>query len=215
MAHILDSVKEYLDPEFITEAALVLRDGEAPTARALNAWSAAILAGLLKHVENPKAMNRIYSGLDHFPPNLTAHPGALLRTGHQSQNDPKSISGHLLGQLFGPRITALHAVIAQVSGAHPATVSETLGIAGPMVLSALGARLQAGELSVSGLANMLRAEQPRVAAMLPAEIAEVLDAHTLEAPGSDQPEPAVGIPWGLALLLLMSIGVAVLLWMRQ
>lgn len=215
MAYILDSVKEHLDPEFLTEAALELREGEAPIARALNAWSATILAGLLNHVDNPKAMGRIYKGLEHFPPNLAAHPESLLRSGNVSQSDPKEISGHLLGQLFGPKIAALNAGIASVSGAAPKVVSETLGIAGPMVLSTLGRRLQAGELSVSGLANLLRSEQDRITAMLPAEIAEILGARTLEAPDTDQAEPVVGPRWGMSMLLLVGLGVLVLFGMRQ
>ncbi|MBK9337374.1 MAG: DUF937 domain-containing protein [Lewinellaceae bacterium] len=150
MAHILDSVKEYFDPEFIAEAAQTLREGGPQTTRALDTWSAAILAGLLNHVDNPKAMQRIYNGLEHFPPNVAANPAALLRTGNLSQNDPKDVAGHLLGQLFGAKITALNAGIAEVSGAAPATASETLGIAGPMVLSVLGQRLQAGELTRAG-----------------------------------------------------------------
>jgi len=215
MAYILDSVREYLDPEFLTEAASELREGEAPIARALSAWSATILAGLLHHLDNPKAMGRIYNGLEHFPPNIAAHPESLLRVGNKSQNDPRDISGHLLGQLFGQKITALIAGIASVSGAAPKVVSETLGIAGPMVLSTLGQRLRAGELSVSGLENLLRAEQTRVAAILPAEIAEILGAHTLEAPDAEQVEPVVGPRWGMVLLLLVGLGVVVLLGMRQ
>lgn len=215
MAYILDAVKEHLDPEFIAEASEALREGETQTARALHAWSAAIMAGLLNHVENPKAMGRIYHGLDNFPANLVAQPKSLLRSGNLAHNDPREVSGHLLGQLFGPKIQALNAGIAQISGAAPNVVSETLGIAGPMVLSALGQRLRSGELSVPGLANLLRAEQPRVVSMLPAEIAEILGSSVLEAPDSEQVEPAVGNSWGKALLLLVGIAAALLLWFRQ
>ncbi|MBK9337375.1 MAG: hypothetical protein IPM98_12655 [Lewinellaceae bacterium] len=66
-----------------------------------------------------------------------------------------------------------------------------------------------------GLANLLRAEQERIAAVLPPEIGEILGARTLEAPEAEQIEPAVGNQWSLALLLLLGLGVAVLLWMRQ
>lgn len=215
MAYILDSVKEYLDPEFLTEAASELREGELPIARALSAWSATILAGLLNHIDNPKAMGRIYKGLEHFPPNIASQPKLLLRVGNMSQNDPKDISGHLLGQLFGQKISAVSAGIAQVSGAAPRVVSETLGIAGPMVLSMLGQRLRAGELSVSGLENLLRAEQTRVATMLPTEIAEILGARTFEAPDAEQVEPVVGARWAFAMLLLFGFGVVLLLLMRR
>jgi len=215
MAYILDAVKEHLDPEFIADASEALREGENQTARALHAWSATILAGLLNHVDNPKAMGRIYKGLDSFPANLTAQPKSLLRTGNLAQNDPKEVSGHLLGQLFGQKIQALNGSIAHLSGAAPKVVSETLGIAGPMVLSALGQRLRAGELSVPGLANLLRAEQPRIASMLPAELAEILGSSVLEAPDSEQVEPAVGNAWGWAMLLLVGIAAALLVGIRQ
>ena len=215
MAYLLNSVKEYLDPEFIAEVAQSLRVDDAQAAAGLDAWSAAILAGLLNHVDNPKAMNRIFSGLDQFPPDLAQHPAALLRTGNLAKNDPKDISGHLLGQLFGPKITALNTSIAEASGAPAAAVSEMLGIAGPMVLSVLGRRLQAGELSVSGLANLLRAEQPRIAAVLSPDLATIIGSSTLEAPDAEPVEPVEGTRWGLALLLVVALALAVLIATKQ
>jgi len=217
MAYILDAVKEHLDPEFIAEVSQITRESEVQTAQVLHTWSAAILAlaGLLNHADNPRAMQRVYDGLDGFPADLPAQPKSLLREGNLAQNDPKEVSGHLLGQLFGQKIQTLNAGIAQLSGAAPSAVSETLGIAGPLVLSALSRRLRAGELSVPGLANLLRAEQPRVASMLPTEIADILGSSTLEAPDSEQVEPATGNSWGWAMLLLVGLAAALLLWIRQ
>lgn len=215
MAYVLDTVKEHFHPEFLTEAAETLRERTPSIAAGLEAWSVAILAGLLNHVDNPKAMHRIYSGLDHFPPDLMNHPVALLRSGNLAQNDPKDVSGRLLGQLFGPKITPLNAHISAATGAAPAVVSDMLGIAGPMVLSILGQRLQAGELSVPGLANLLRAEQPRIAASIAPEMADIIGSRTLEAPDADQPTPVEGTRWGFSLLLLVLMGVAAFLIVRQ
>ncbi len=215
MANLLDSVKEYLHPAFIAEAAEQLGEGEEQTAKALYAWCATILAGLLDWAGHAKAMTNILTALDHFPPNLTDDPKTLLRSGNLAHDDPKDISGQLLGQLFGAKIPALTNGIASFSGAKPDHVSFLLGVAGPVVLSILGQRVQVGALTVAGLSNVLTRNQDRVLAALPGGISPILDLQHLSQTKTETLEPATGFEWALPLLLLIGLAGGILLYLRQ
>lgn len=215
MANLLDLVKEHLHRGFIAETAHMYREGEEQTAMALQHWSAAILAGLLGHVDNPRAMKRIYRKLDQFPPDILEKPERLLRSGNLAHNDPKEVSGHLLGELFGDKFDALTKSIASLSGVSPANASHLLGIAGPAVLSMLGKRIQAGAMNVSGLGNMLRADQKHIRETLPEELTAIL---AITAPAGDTDalsEPATDLHWVFPLLLLLGLGGAILVYLRQ
>lgn len=214
MANLLDSVKEYLHPGFIAEAAEQLSEGEEQTAKALYAWCATILAGLLDWAGHTKAMNNILEGLDHFPPNLTDDPKALLRSGNLAHNDPKEISGQLLGQLFGAKTPALTNAIAAFSGARPDNVSYLLGIAGPVALSILGHRVQVGALTAAGLSNMLLGNQERVLAALPNGVGAILDLSHIKQGKETDMEAATGFRWATSLALMLGLGIALLLYIR-
>jgi len=215
MANLLDSVKEYLHPGFIAEASEQLGEGEEPISQALFAWCATILAGLLNWVGHEKAMSQIYDGLEHFPPNLTENPKALLRSGELAENDPKEISGKLLGQLFGPKTDKLINGIAGFSGAGPANVSYLLGVSGLVILSILGQRVQAGNLSHSGLSNLLLLNRDRILSALPGGLGAILELRQMDAPQEPVPEEATGFDWLLPLLLLLGLGGLILFYLRR
>ncbi len=215
MANLLDSVKEYLHPGFIAEASEQLGEGEEPISKALFAWCATILAGLLNWVGHEKAMGQIFDGLDHFPPNLTDNAKALLRTGNLAENDPKDVSGRLLGQLFGSKTESLVEGVATFSGTSPAHASYLLGVAGPVILSILGQRVQAGSLSHSGLSNLLLRNREGILSALPGGLAAILQLREMD-PAQAEPamEEATGFSWVLPLLLLLALGGAILFYLR-
>ena len=215
MAYLTDTIKEYLHPELVAEAADMLGEGEAQTRTALHAWCTAIMAGLLDYADHPKAMSRIFRHLGLFPPDIAQQPKALLRRGNLAENDPKEISGRLLGQLFGPKMQPLINNIAGVSGASAPNVSFLLGVAGPVVLSILGQRVQAGQLSVSGLSNLFLADCDRILAALPEEMKPVLALHAVGRQDETLPQASTGFQWALSLFLLISSGVLILLLLRQ
>lgn len=214
MANLLDSVKEYLHPGFIAEASEKLGEGEEQISKALFAWCATILAGLINWVGHEKAMGQIFDGLDHFPPNLTENPKALLRTGNLAENDPKDVSGHLLGQLFGAKTEALINGISAFSGTSPANASYLLGVSGPVILSILGQRVQAGNLTHAGLSNLLSRNRDNVLTALPSGLSSILELRDSDTSQQSEPEPATGYGWVLPLLLLLGIGGLILVYLR-
>ncbi len=214
MANLLDSVHEHLTPAFIAETAQWLGEKDIHTAKALGAWSAAILAGTLNYADHSKAINRIYDHLGHFPPDIMEKPEALLRSGNLSQNDPKEVSGHLMGQLFGAKTTPLINAISAFSGARPEAVSELLGVSAPIVLSIMGKRVQAGALSVAGLSNLLRGDRDRILSALPSGLGTILGVHETSPATNTEPAVATGARWVWALLLMAVFGVGILMVFR-
>lgn len=211
MVSLLDSVHEHLTPAFVAETAQWLGENDVHTAKALGAWSATILAGTLNYADHAKAINRIYNHLGHFPPDIMGKPEALLRSGNLSENDPKDVAGHLMGQLFGAKTPALINAIAAFSGASPKSVSETLGIAAPIVLSIMGQRVQTGALTISGLANTLRNDQTRILSALPSGLGSILDVHDAPQTVDTAMSSDTGAQWVWALALLIALGGG-LLW---
>ncbi|MCS7036202.1 MAG: DUF937 domain-containing protein [Saprospiraceae bacterium] len=215
MSFIFDQTKEHLHAGLVADAAQYARQEDAPTAAALDCWSAAILAGLSQYVDRPRAMSRIFEGLDTFPADVLKRPEQLLRAGNLAQGDPKDRSGQLLGQLFGERIGAVRVAVAEHSGVSLAAASDLLGIAGPVVLGVLSQRLHKGELSVSGLANLLRAERQRLNDVLPPRIAESLGI-SLPLGGEEEPLPQTeGIRWGIVLGVCVALGLITLFAFKQ
>lgn len=211
MVNLLDSVHKHLTPAFVAETAQWLGENDIHTAKALGAWSATILAGTLNYADHSKAINRIYNHLGHFPPDIMEKPNALLRDGNHSENDPKDVAGHLMEQLFGAKTPALINAIAAFSGASLKAVSETLGIAAPIVLSILGQRVQSGALTVSGLTNTLRNDQNRILTALPSGLGSILDVHDMPQTVDTGLSSDTGMQWVWALILMVALGGG-LLW---
>jgi len=214
MVSLLDSVHEHLTPAFVNETAQWLGENDSATAKALGAWSATILAGTLHYADHEKAINRIYNHLGHFPSDIMEKPEALLRSGNLAQNDPKDVAGHLMGQLFGPKIEVLTNGIAAFSGLSPKSVSELLGITAPIVLSILGKRVQASALTVAGLSNTLRADQERILGAVPSGLGVALGLHPAPASAPAGPEPTTGMQWLLPLFLLLVLGGGLMAFLR-
>lgn len=214
MAKLLDSVKEYLTPTFIAEAARQLGEEETSTAKALQGLSATILAGLLDQVNHPETLERLYHQLQQFPPHLIDDPEVLLRPGNLAHHDPKDLAGHWMGQFFGARMPAMTNGIAAFSGAKVSSVSFLSGVAGPVVMSLLQHRIQASTLNASGLANLLLADRDRILAALPSGLGAILGLHPAEAPAENAPVTATDMQWVWPLLLLLGIGGGIMVYLR-
>ncbi len=215
MRFVFDQIKELMHPAFLAEVAHDVHHGEDTTRKALDLWSAAILGKLSQYADRPRAMNRIYEGLSTFPDQV-GQPALLLPDRMAVSEDGTSRAAVLLEQLFGERMSALRAVIAERSGLSSAASARLLRIAGPVVLGVLGRRLRHEELSVSGLANLLRKERSRLASALDPAVADVLDlppyAESEQVEDSGQTE---GLRWGATLAIVATLGVVTLLIFRQ
>lgn len=214
MAKLRDTVREYLTPTFIAEAAHLLGEEENNTAKALYGLCATILAGLLDKADDPEAMQRIFHQFDHYSPHILEDPGVLLRLGNLAHHDPKEIAGHWMGQLFGHHIKTITHGVASFSGIKLSSASFLIGVAGPIVMAVIGHRIQSSVLNASGLANLLLSDRERILTAMPSGLGVALGFHAPAANTAQPPGVATGMQWLLPLLLLLALGGGIMVYLR-
>jgi outer membrane protein OmpA-like peptidoglycan-associated protein len=217
MANLLDSIKDYLSPELIGQAANLLGESESGVAKAAGSIAPTILAGLLEKSGDSNAMGSIFNVLSNFDSNILGNLGSLLGGGNLAHNDPKDTAGQLLGSLFGSKVPGITSAISSFSGVKQSSTSSLLDLVGPLVMGLLSKKINSGGLNVSGLASLLLGEKSSILGALPAGIGSVLGlanfstgtAPTVEAPS------AGGSRWLWPLLLLVGLGAGIMYYLKN
>jgi outer membrane protein OmpA-like peptidoglycan-associated protein len=221
MTNLLDAAKHYLTPELIGHAAGLLEETPEGVSKAANGLVPAILSGLLQKTGDASAMGTIFNLLSNFDTGVLDHLAGLVGGGNLAHDDPKDVSGHLLGTLFGAKVPAITNSVAAFSGVKSSSVSTLLGLAGPLVMGVLSKKIGSEGLSVSGLANLLAGEQKSILGALPGGLASLLGlvdpaaAAATPAGSSDDPGTATGTQWLWPLLLLLGFGIGIMYYMKN
>ena len=218
MTNLLDSVKQYLTPQLISHAAELLEESPEGVSKAASGFIPAILAGLLQKTGDANAMGSIFNLLSGFDAGVLENASGLVGGGNLAHHDPKDVSGHLLGLLFGAKVPAISNSIASFSGVKASSASSLLGLAGPLVMGVLSKKISSEGLSISGLANLLTGEQKSILGALPGGLAGVLGlvnpAAAVAAP-TETVETATGTRWLWPLLLLLGIGAGIMYYVKN
>lgn len=217
MANVLDSLREFVTPQIINQAANMLGENESGISKALGGLAPTILAGLINKAGDANAMGSIFNTLANFNPDILDHLGNLLGGGNLAHNDPRDAAGHLLGNLFGDKVPAITNAVAAFSGAKTSSVSSLLGLAGPLVMGLLSKRINSEGLNVSGLSNLLVAQKGHVSGMLPTGISSLVGFAETHKPNVDAAttEQNIGNRWLTPLLLLLALGACVMYMARH
>ncbi len=216
MSTILDSVKSYLTPDLIGKVSGSLEENSSNTAKAATGFASAILAGLASKAHEPSFLESIFGTLSHSKlASVLDNPTALLHEGNIAHDDPKDVSGKVLGSIFGGKVPAIISAIAAYAGIKHSSSSSLLGMVGPIVLALLGKRLLSGGLTKHTFGNLLSSEKSSLMSSVPPELASVLgfSAPTANMRTVDElPEPAKRSNWLWPLLLLLALLFAFLYW---
>jgi len=218
MANLLDSLKQYITPELIGQAASMMGENESGVSKALGGLAPTILSGLLSKSSDSAAMGGIFNQLSNFDAGILGNLGSLLGGGNLAHNDPKDTAGNLMSSLFGSKVPAILNALASFAGIKSSSVSSLLGLAGPMVMGLLSKRIKSDGLNVSGLANLLVSEKSSIMNALPAGLGSMLgfaDGGSLGG-GTTRGAGAVsnnnnnggGTNWLWPLLVLVALGLA-------
>ncbi len=218
MANLLDSIKEHISPELIGQAAQMLGENEGGISKAISGLAPTILAGLLNKTGDSNAMGSIFNLISNFDSGILDNLGSLIGGGNLAHNDPKDVSGHLLGTLFGAKVPAITNAISSFSGVKSSSTSSLLGLVGPLVMGLLSKKINSGGLNVSGLANLLIGEKSSILGALPSGLGSVLgllDQGSAAAATSSGAEVATGSRWLWPLLLLLALGGGIMYYMKN
>ncbi len=217
MSNLIATIREYITPELLTQAAQVHGEQENGISKAVGGLVPAILAGLLQKSSDSGAISSIFNLLSKADPAVLNHPASLLNAGNLAHNDPKDLSGQLLGLLFGAKVPAMTNAVSSFAGVKATTVSSLLGLVGPLIMSVLGKKINTGGLNLSGLANLLKTEQNTIMGLLPMGMGAVLGMGDLDiAPAATAPtSAATGNRWLWPLLLLLGLGAAMIYYLKN
>lgn len=218
MSNLIETIREYITPGLLTEAAQLHDESENGISKAIGGLVPSLLAGLLQKTSDAGAMGSIFSQLSKFDPAVLTHPAALLAPGNLAHNDPKDASGQLLGLLFGSKVPAMINAISSFAGVKPSTTSSLLGLVGPLLMGILSKKISSGGLNLSGLANLLKGEQNNILGIMPTGLRSVLgmgDMETSSTAATSETEATTGNRWLWPLLLLLGLGVAIIYYLKS
>ncbi|MCC6278977.1 MAG: DUF937 domain-containing protein [Saprospiraceae bacterium] len=219
MANLLDTIKQHITPELIGQAARLLDENEGGISKAVGGLAPTILAGLLQKTGDAGVMGSIFNTLSNFDSGILDNLSSLIGGGNLAHNDPKDVSGQLLGTLFGAKVPAITNSISSFSGTKSSSTSSLLGLVGPLVLGVLSKKINSDGLSVSGLANLLTGEKNSILGTLPTGMSAVLGLVDQGAGGASNAaaanEASTGTNWLWPLLLLLGLGGSVMYYMKN
>lgn len=213
MANLLDSIKEYVTPELISQAAKSLGENEGGISKAIGGLASTLLAGFLNKTGDAEAMSNIFNKLSNFDSGSLDDLAALIGGGNLAQNDPKDAAGQLLGLVFGAKVPAITNAVAAFSGVKVSSVSTLLGMVGPLVMSILSKKINTSSLNANGFANLLVKEKNSILGALPTGLGSIIG---LADWGEDSAtESATGYRWLWPLLLLLGLGGGIIFYLKS
>lgn len=228
MANLLDSLKGYITPELIGQAASMMGESESGISKAMGGLAPTILSGLLSKSNDSAAMGGIFNQLSNFDSGVLGNLGSLLGGGNLAHNDPKDVAGNLMGSLFGSKVPTILNTLASFAGIKSSSVSSLLGLVGPMVMGLLSKRIKSDGLNVSGLASLLNSEKSSIMNALPAGLSSVMgfaDLGSNLGGGATRGASTVindnnnnkggGTNWLWPLLALVALGLAGMYFMKN
>jgi len=216
MAYLLDSIKEYVTPELIGQAASLLGENEGGISKAIGGLAPTILAGLLNKAGDSNAMGSIFNALSNFDAGILGNLGSLLGGGNLAHNDPKDAAGQLFGSIFGAKVPAITNAVAAFSGTKSSSVSSLLGMVGPLVMGLLSKKISGEGLNVSGLANLLLGQKNNILSALPTGLGSILGLADIGATSrNDNTAASNGNRWLWPLLLLLALGAGLMYYLRN
>lgn len=212
--NLLETIKSYLTPELIGQAAQLLGENENGVAKALGGMAPTILAGVLNKSGDAQGMAQVFDMLgDERNAGFLDQLGSLIGGGNLAHNDPKDLSGQLMGALFGSKVQTILNTISAFAGIKSNSTSSLLGLAGPLVMGILQKKISGEGLNISGLLNLLNGEKSSILGALPSGLVDVIGLKGgVTIPSTE--EPATGYRWVWPLFLLIALGMGIIYYMK-
>lgn len=151
------------------QASAQLGESENSVMRGFQTATAAILGGLASRGNQPGFIRQIFD-LISSPSN---DRGVLSNIGSfftERSPQGEGLGSRLLSMLFGGQQSRVAAGISEASGLKASSATTMMGIAAPIVMGALGKRVQEDHLDPSGLSNLLQSETSEVRNVLPSNL---------------------------------------------
>ena len=214
MSSLIDIATRYISHELTGAAASHLGESENAVSKGLGGLVPMILAGLAGKAGDDAAFGSIFGKLtDPVATDSLDRLKDLIGGGNLAHNDPRDLAGGLMGQLFGDKMPAILAALAAFAGLKQGSASSLLGIAGPLVMGALGRTAREENLSQGALQQRLIGERDQIARMLPGPLASAIgivapaaaESHAASHAAA-QTAAAGGKSWLWGIPVLLALG---------
>lgn len=220
MSNLLDSIKGYITPELIGQAASMLGESESGISKAASGLVPTLLAGMINKSGDSSAMGSIFNMLSNTKSeNILGNLSGLLSGGNLAQNDPKDLAGNLMGTLFGGKVPGILNALSSFAGIKSSSTSSLLGLVGPLVMGVLGKRIASDGLNVSGLANLLMGQKSNIMGALPSGLGAVMGladfGGAIGGAKEEVEKAAGGMGWLWPLLLLLGLGAGIMYYLKN
>ena len=137
---MFSSLVGMLDKSSLGGIAGALGESEQSVSRGMESSIAAVLGGLAAKSEDPNSLRKI---LDLVPGTLGAVTGSQMASSVANPDSPLLSAGkRVMSGLFGNSESAVTSALSAQSGFGPGVTSTLMAMAGPMVMSFIGERVQ-------------------------------------------------------------------------
>ncbi len=170
---VLSSIFNLLDSQSISDIASRLGEPEHAVSRGLEASTASIISSLAARSQDSIGMNEIFRLISHAPsnvsiPNLTsAVSGSSGAPGATALLDSEK---KFLWEAFGGDETSVVEAIGRSAGLRMTSVSSLMGLAAPLLMSALGRLVRSEKMTPAQLGGWLSKESAEIQSLLPAPL---------------------------------------------
>jgi OOP family OmpA-OmpF porin len=212
MPTIIDSLRELVTPAILSAVARRTGESESGVSRGLGAAIPAIASTIAGRADDQGFMKNLFD----LATKTAAGPPLDAVASSPTGIDTTSPIGGWLSGLFGHNLTAVSDSMARYAGISGASARWLLSIAAPLVLGYIGRLVRSDNLSVAGLADVLRAQRAQLASSMPAgfRMPEVFSAPYEKARmAGDIASKGMSVPL-MALLAALGIG-GLIWWARQ
>jgi outer membrane protein OmpA-like peptidoglycan-associated protein len=218
---ILSSLFNSLDSRSIGEIASRFGVQEQAVSQGLETSTATLLGGLANKAGDSTWMSQLFKLVSQAPSNVSVGDVASAAIDpSQASSGAASLldSGkRFLGLAFGGNQSSIFDAVAKSTGLRSGIVSSLMGMAAPLLMTALGHLVREDHMNPTGLSRLLANEGEGVRALLPPGISSVLGtpqpipastASTRPVAIGTVPEPATrsrGWLWLIPLLLIPAL----------
>ncbi|CAG7856237.1 hypothetical protein MCAMS1_00647 [biofilm metagenome] len=174
--NLLESLKEHLSGDVVTNLASLVGESQAGTDSALQTAISSLINGLTKQSGENQGIGNLFNMLvsGSHDGGLLSNLGALSRGGDET-SQLLSQGGNLLSSLFGDNVSGIADLIANVSGISKNSSLSLLNFITPVTFGLLGKTLKTENIgSADGLAHFLTEQSGLIKDFLPAGLDNIL-----------------------------------------
>ena len=175
--NLVTAVMQFLTPEMIAKIATALGIDRNIAQKAIGAAVPTLLSALTGLASTPNGARQLSNAVTQQSGSLENLKGLL---GDSTPSSLAETGSSLLSGLFGNGATDTMAQsIGKFAGIGENSGKSILGLLGPVVFGVLGQQQRSANLDAGGLASLLSSQKDQITAMIPAGLADQLNASGL------------------------------------